>query len=270
MAKYTTLSSLFTAIADAIRAKSGGSAKIVADDFPDMIGQISTGITPSGTKSITANGTHDVTNYASANVNVPIPDGYYKPNGTKTITVNGDYDVAEFSRATVNVPASGITPSGSINITANGTHNVTNYASAVVNVPTPKQVAEVHTVTLSSDFVGTGTKTLLSGNAFIKKHYNSAYFSVVMFANTLPAETGAVSFIYHGNKDLGQGYEGTSFRYTSASAIGTQPLNAPINGTGYTNHLRVNSSGNLIQYIGNTAWKLKAGTYTIILISAEE
>ena len=47
-----------------------------AANLAQAIGSIQTGITPTGTKSITANGTHDVTNYASANVNVPIPSGY--------------------------------------------------------------------------------------------------------------------------------------------------------------------------------------------------
>ena len=43
MATYTTLASLFSAIADAIRAKTGSSAEIVADDFPDEIAAISGG-----------------------------------------------------------------------------------------------------------------------------------------------------------------------------------------------------------------------------------
>jgi len=38
---HTTLSSLFTDIADAIRAKTGKTAPIVADDFPDEIVRIS-------------------------------------------------------------------------------------------------------------------------------------------------------------------------------------------------------------------------------------
>ena len=43
---HDTLASLFGGIADAIRAKTGGSADIVADDFPSAISAIPTGGTP--------------------------------------------------------------------------------------------------------------------------------------------------------------------------------------------------------------------------------
>jgi hypothetical protein len=43
MATYTTLSALFTDVANAIRAKTGGSANIVADDFPTEIAAIPSG-----------------------------------------------------------------------------------------------------------------------------------------------------------------------------------------------------------------------------------
>ena len=41
--KHSTLSGLFTAIADAIRSKTGGSDKIVADEFPEAISDLITG-----------------------------------------------------------------------------------------------------------------------------------------------------------------------------------------------------------------------------------
>lgn len=41
--KHATLTSLFTAIADAIRAKTGSTETIIADDFPDTIAGIETG-----------------------------------------------------------------------------------------------------------------------------------------------------------------------------------------------------------------------------------
>lgn len=70
--------------------------------FPDRISSIETGITPSGTLDITSNGTHDVTNYASVNVNVAgggggnfdgIPDGWARAgyiyfSGAQTVDTN--------------------------------------------------------------------------------------------------------------------------------------------------------------------------------------
>lgn len=71
MAEYLTNTTDLTTVADAIRNKGGTSAPLAfPDGFATAIGDIPTGITPTGTKTITANGTYDVTQFASAAVNV--------------------------------------------------------------------------------------------------------------------------------------------------------------------------------------------------------
>lgn len=72
-------------------------------------------------------------NYGLSRVTVdPIPSQYVVPSGTKTLTANGTHDVAGYASAEVAVPG----PSGTVQITTNGTHNVSGYATAEVNVPT--------------------------------------------------------------------------------------------------------------------------------------
>jgi len=67
------LTAVFTDTANAIRAKKQSVEEISPLDFADEVASIETGITPTGTKTITSNGIHDVTNYASADVQV---EGY--------------------------------------------------------------------------------------------------------------------------------------------------------------------------------------------------
>jgi hypothetical protein len=205
MAKYSTLNALFTAIANSLRGKTGGSGKIVADDFPAMIDGLDTGgITPTGTKTITTNGTHDVANYASA----------------------------------------------------------------VVNVPTPEQITVVRTVTVSADVVGAKNHQMLSGDEFIKKHYADDGFSATLIAIApVASEANVVHFNYQGNRNIGSSNvtrTGIGLRSTNASTVAIQALTTAINGKGYSQHMRVDSAGNLYQYL-HTDYILKAGTYLIVL-----
>ena len=112
-------------IANAIRAKTGENGLITAEEMPSKIEGIPT---PEGTTTITTNGTHDVTEFAVANVNVPNPS-----TGTLNITENGNYDVTE--KAGVNVNVEGYPePSGTEYIYENGEHYIKDYEYVNVDV----------------------------------------------------------------------------------------------------------------------------------------
>jgi hypothetical protein len=87
--------------------------EVTPDSGYDGLSKVSVGaipteyIVPSGTKSITSNGTHDAKAYEKVSVNVPIPDGYIKPSGTLNITENGEYDVTDKASVSVSVESQG-------------------------------------------------------------------------------------------------------------------------------------------------------------------
>lgn len=132
MANVLVNASYLTEIADAIRSKTGGTDTYTPAEMADAIEDLSVGgITPTGTLSISANGTYDVTEYASAEVAVPT-EGSSSTLTTKTITANGTYSASDdsadgYSSVTVNVESSGeystddilnrIAPAGSIELT---------------------------------------------------------------------------------------------------------------------------------------------------------
>ncbi len=109
MAIVTVSDTTLTDIANAIREKLSSEDTYKPSEMADAIDSISGGgITPTGTINITENGTHDVTNYASASV--AVHQGI-TPTGTKqiSITQNGTTteDVTNYANAEIAVNVSG-------------------------------------------------------------------------------------------------------------------------------------------------------------------
>ena len=230
----TQYSSIDVDIEPNLQSKSATPTKssqtVTADSTYDGLSSVTVNpipneyIIPSGSKSITANGTSDVTSYSSVNVNVqpslqsktttptkseqvitaessydglssvtvnPIPNEYIIPSGSKSITENGTSDVTTYasvsidvqpdlqtktatpttstqeitadsaydglSKVTVNpIPSQYIVPSGNLDITANGSTNVKNYETVNVDVQ-PTLRSESVTPTESSQTVTPGT-----------------------------------------------------------------------------------------------------------------
>lgn len=106
------LTSKLTAIANAIRSKSGSTSKLSLDGMVTEINKLKTTFTTQSktatptksTQTIKCDSGYDGLSQVSIN---PIPNEYIIPSGSETKTQNGTYDVTSLSELVVNVSGGG-------------------------------------------------------------------------------------------------------------------------------------------------------------------
>ena len=160
-------------LANAISLKSGEPVTMTLDEMVEAVDGIESGITPTGTITITTNGTTDVTNYAIADVQVSgssptlqTKNKTYTPTEsqqTEAVTFDSaSYDGLDTVNVTVNAVSStyvgsGITRRDSTNLSASG---------ATVSVPSGYYASNASkAVSSGTEGTPTATKSAVSNHA---------------------------------------------------------------------------------------------------------
>lgn len=160
-------------------------------------------IEPSGSLTITENGQHSVSQYASVNVNVeseaadPVLQikSVTPTDSAQEVVADSGYD--GLSKVTVGaIPSQYVIPTGSMMITENGTMDVSGKAEAVVNVQ-PLLVSKTVVPTSSSQVVTPGSTS---------SEEVAVFYDVVLTANTeypfgVTLETGKTYNIFGEGRD---------------------------------------------------------------------
>lgn len=132
---HTSLSSLFTSIANKIRAKTGSTSEIIADDFPDAIDNI---LTPTD-GTIATKTSSDLT---TSGATVTVPAGYYETQVTKSVN-SATQAIPSISVSSAGlITASSTQPAGYVSSgTKSATKQLTTQAAKTVTPSTSSQTA---------------------------------------------------------------------------------------------------------------------------------
>lgn len=287
MARVAITEQYLIDIADAIRSKTGSSsATYLPSEMASAIMTISGGggIIPTGTINITQNGTHDVTNYASAYVQVPT--GSTINNQDKTVspstsqqTITADSGYTGLGTVTINAMPAGTagTPTASKGTVSNNSISVTPSVTNTTGYITGSTKTGT-AVTVSASELVSGNKAITSnGNNIDVTNYATVSVNVSGGApviNSLtvtpseseqtfnsssvdgykPVSVGAISSTYVGSGITRK----TSEDLTGSLQSSTYDVTAP---TGYYSNDAVYSI--IRKFVSDITGSVKNGYYTI-------
>lgn len=155
----------FTEIADSIRSKTGKTATMKITDMASEIDGIVLGITPSGTKRITSNGTYDITDYQSVVVQIDLSSLSYTLNITNNpVTIS--MGTSSTNRSTQKYTMSSSTTPYSKSVTNSSVSNLPVKASAIAYTSDP-------TTNSKSTYPGFYIDSKSSLESFLKTYFKS-------------------------------------------------------------------------------------------------